>query len=306
MNIQYTIWQWIAFFVVYSFIGWCYESTYVSIKHKKWVNRGFMRGPFLPLYGSGAVVMLFVSIPFRGNLVLTFLAGAVGATLLEYITGEIMEALFKVKYWDYTNRKFNFRGHICLAATCLWGVFTVLLVYLIHQPVENFIFHIPEKVLEVIMMLFATYVISDFSISFKTAMELRGVLIRLDEVKKEMQRYQKRMDVLLAFADDAKDQVVMSTYERFDELNDALEERLAHLKEIRERMDQIDLSEEIKEELEDLRIRIRVSLEKGRELRIPRGILTRSMLRNNPNLVSKLFRETLEDLKEATSRIKRK
>lgn len=77
----YTTVDWLMFFYIYCFLGWCFESTYVSIQHKKWINRGFMRGPFLPLYGSGAVIMLFVTIPVRDNFFLTFLFGAVGATI---------------------------------------------------------------------------------------------------------------------------------------------------------------------------------------------------------------------------------
>lgn len=81
MNYEiYTTVDWLMFFYIYCFLGWCFESTYVSLHQKKWVNRGFMRGPFLPLYGSGAVIMLFVTIPVRDNIFLTFLFGAIGAT----------------------------------------------------------------------------------------------------------------------------------------------------------------------------------------------------------------------------------
>ena len=83
---QYTIVQWLFFFYFYCFFGWCFESAYVSIKEKHFVNRGFMKGPFLPLYGSGAIMMLVVSKPFETNLVLVYLAGCVGATILEYVT----------------------------------------------------------------------------------------------------------------------------------------------------------------------------------------------------------------------------
>ena len=120
----YTTVDWLMFFYIYCFLGWCFESTYVSIQHKKWINRGFMRGPFLPLYGSGAVIMLFVTIPVRDNVFLTFLFGAVGATILEYFTGAAMEALFKVRYWDYSNNRFNLNGHICLGTTIAWGFLT--------------------------------------------------------------------------------------------------------------------------------------------------------------------------------------
>ena len=91
---HYTAIQWLFFFYFYCFFGWCFESTYVSLKSRKLVNRGFCRGPFLPLYGSGAIMMLVVSMPFQDNLVLVYIAGCIGATVLEYVTGVTMEALF--------------------------------------------------------------------------------------------------------------------------------------------------------------------------------------------------------------------
>ena len=118
----YTWIQWLFFFFFYSFFGWCFESTYVSLHEKRFVNRGFIRGPFLPLYGTGALMMLIVSMPFQDNLILTYVAGCVGATVLEYITGVLMETLFKVRYWDYSHKKFNFQGQICLESSLAWTV----------------------------------------------------------------------------------------------------------------------------------------------------------------------------------------
>lgn len=85
-------------FYLYCFFGWIFESTYVSLKQKRFVNRGFLRLPMLPLYGSGAVMMLWVSIPFQDSLILTYISGVIGATVLEYVTGYVMERLFKVRY----------------------------------------------------------------------------------------------------------------------------------------------------------------------------------------------------------------
>ena len=95
---QYSIIEWLFFFYLYCFCGWIFESTFVSLKSRKFVNRGFMRGPFLPIYGSGAIMMLVVSMPFQDNIFLTYIAGCIGATALELVTGELMEALFKVRY----------------------------------------------------------------------------------------------------------------------------------------------------------------------------------------------------------------
>ena len=134
---HYTVIQWLFFFYFYCFCGWCFESTYVSIKTKKLTNRGFMRGPFLPIYGSGAIMMLVVSMPFKDSLILTYIAGCIGATALEYVTGVTMEALFKVRYWDYSKNKFNFQGHICLGSSLAWGFLTILMTEFVHVPVDG-------------------------------------------------------------------------------------------------------------------------------------------------------------------------
>lgn len=319
MDMPYTIVQWICFFFIYGFLGWCYESAYVSIKHKQWVNRGFVRGPLLPLYGSGAILLLFVTIPFRENLLLMFVSGAIGATILEYVTGVAMEALFKVRYWDYSKRKFNFQGHICLAATTLWGVFAIVIVKVVHRPIENLVMVLPETIVEIFVMVVTVVFAADFALSFKAAIDIRDVLIKLEEVQREMERMQKRMDVILAFAEDSREQVVMNTYERLDELTESLEERFARVKELREKLD-AKIEEEIrerseewkerkeewksksdayKEELEELRINFRVNMEKRFQLLHRKDFFRRDMIRSNPSMVSKQFKEALEDVKRA-------
>ena len=109
------------------------ESVHVSIRTRKLTNRGFLRGPFLPLYGSGAIMMLVVSMPFQENGFLVYLAGCVGATVLEYVTGILMETLFKVRYWDYSKYPLNFQGRVCIGTTLAWGLLTILLTRVIHE-----------------------------------------------------------------------------------------------------------------------------------------------------------------------------
>lgn len=137
MMYGYSIEQWITFFAVYCFVGWGFESIYVSIEHRKWVNRGFLNGPFLPIYGFGAIIMLFAALPVRDNIALTFLFGMAGATALEYFTGYVMEKMFHVKYWDYTYEPLNVDGYICLGCSLMWGALSVLLVRVVHRPTER-------------------------------------------------------------------------------------------------------------------------------------------------------------------------
>lgn len=107
----------LLYFFFYSFVGWIWESSYVSILTKRLTNRGFLTGPMLPIYGIGAVVMLCATYPVQSSDVGIFLLGLIAATMLEYVTGVVMEALFQVRYWDYSDKKFNIQGHICLSSS---------------------------------------------------------------------------------------------------------------------------------------------------------------------------------------------
>ena len=229
--IHYKAFQWLFFFYMYCFFGWCFESAWVSFKSRKLVNRGFMRGPFLPLYGSGAIMMLVVSMPFRDNLLLTYFAGVIGATVLEYITGVTMEALFKVRYWDYSNQHFNYQGHICLSSSVAWGFLTILMTRVVHQPIEQVVMAIPQKPLAYFTAMVTIYIVIDFTLSFKAALDLRDVLDRMQRLKEEMERMQRRLDVIIAFNNEEKEQKRQERELSLSELSSGLKQRFASLKE---------------------------------------------------------------------------
>ena len=128
----YTPGQWALLFFFYCFCGWVWESCYVSAKQRHWVNRGFLHGPLLPIYGSGAIIILFATLPVADNFWLVYFLGMLAATALEYVVGAVMEQLFKVRYWDYTKQPFNLHGYICLTSSIAWGFFSDLLIYVIH------------------------------------------------------------------------------------------------------------------------------------------------------------------------------
>ncbi len=195
---HYTVIQWLFFFYFYCFCGWCIESTYVSLKSRKLTNRGFLRGPFIPLYGSGAIMMLVVSMPFQDNFVMTYIAGCIGATVLEYVTGVAMEALFKVRYWDYSKNKFNFQGHVCLGTSLAWGLLTILMTEFVHKHVEHAVLLVPEQLLTVVTLVLTAGIFADLALSFKAAIDLRDILLKMEQAKEEMARIQKRLDVIIA------------------------------------------------------------------------------------------------------------
>ncbi len=300
---SYTMAQWLFFFYFYCFFGWCFESSYVSLKKRQPVNRGFIRGPFLPLYGSGAVMMLLVSMPFQHNLLLTYIAGCIGATALEYVTGVVMEALFKVRYWDYSNQKFNFQGQICLSSTLAWGGLTILMTRVVHKPVEGLVFAIPEGVLSAVTFVLTIYIVADFTLSFKAAIDLRDVLVKMEAAKEELERVQKRLDVIIALSNEEWEAKKQERSLRAEELVASIEERLSSLKE-RIQSEVSVYPDGIKEEIQELRMKYRINIEK----RVQPGVLKnyKQVFKGNPSMVSRRFKDALQELKEAVDERRKK
>ncbi|MCM1343511.1 MAG: putative ABC transporter permease [Lachnospiraceae bacterium] len=326
---QYSVIQWLFFFYFYCFMGWCIESAHVSIRTRKLTNRGFMRGPFLPLYGSGAIMMLVVSMPFQDSIILTYLAGCVGATILEYITGVTMEALFKVRYWDYSNQKFNFQGHICLGTTLSWGLLTILMTEIVHVPVEKLMLSIPYRILTIVTIFLTVIIAVDFALSFKAAIDLRNILVRMEQAKQELVHIQKRLDVIFALANEEwesrkeewenrKEERVVRREERnegilakteafteglsirIEDLRSSIEGKLAGIKSMVQSKPSQYL-EDAGEELSDLKTEYAVNVEKRKQLGRIRDFFQRDMLRSNPGMTSVKFREALEELKRNVS-----
>jgi hypothetical protein len=126
-------------------------------------------------------------------------AGCVGATALEYTTGVLMESLFKIRYWDYSHKKFNYKGQVCLESTLVWGFFTVVFTHYLQVPVEMLLLSIPYRVISVVTIAVTVVFSADFMLAFRTAMDIGDVLVYMEKVKGEMQRMQKRLDVIVAF-----------------------------------------------------------------------------------------------------------
>ncbi len=195
----YTFSTWLLFFYFYCFLGWVWETCYVSVLKARWVNRGFMRGPFLPIYGSGAIVVLIFTLPFRTNAWLVFVVGMTSATLLEYFTGAAMEKMFHVRYWDYSRQRLNLNGHICVTSSLAWGCFSVILTLYGHTPVERFVTNMNENVLEIIVFVLTVYISIDMAESIREAVNLKEVLLGLEENSEDFRRLQKHIEVVSAF-----------------------------------------------------------------------------------------------------------
>ncbi len=309
---HYTAIQWLFFFYFYCFFGWCFESTYVSLKSRKLVNRGFCRGPFLPLYGSGAIMMLVVSMPFQDNLLLVYVAGCIGATVLEYVTGVTMEALFKVRYWDYSQNKFNFQGHICLGSSLAWGILTILMTEYIHKPIEQIVLSVPDSILTPVTLVLTALIGADFALSFKAALDLRDVLEKMEKAKEEMLRIQKRLDVIIAVTgeemENRREGISESLAQKKEDITGGITTRMEDLKSsIEEKLESIRTSaqkspgkyvESVKNEVMELKQKYIRSLADRESVSSLRDFFQRDMIRSNPTMSSEKFKDALEELKE--------
>ena len=129
----------VAAFIIYSMLGWLVESIYMSICNKKLTNRGFGKGPFCPIYGFGAVIGYLVLRSLSSNPLLLYCAGAVMATVFEYLVGRLMLGIFGEVWWDYTNKPCNFQGLICLESTIAWGFYAIIIITFLHGKVMGMI-----------------------------------------------------------------------------------------------------------------------------------------------------------------------
>ncbi len=258
---EYTVSQWVIFFFWYCFLGWIWESCYVSVnkaikkRRWEWINRGFLNGPAIPIYGFAAISILLGTIGVRDRTMLVFVLGALAATLMELFTGSTMERIFHVKYWDYSELPLNYKGYICFFVSLFWGLLSIFLVKVIHVPIENLLFKCPIILTEIVSLLLVGVFAYDFHESLNAALDMKDILEKLADGRVIIERLENRVDAVIAFT--------------------AIP----------------DLSE-IREIPKSARKEIRYRLEKSRSRRIALH------LRHNPTAISRKYKEAFEELKE--------
>lgn len=275
--------QWALFFFLYSFLGWVWESCYVSLRQGRWVNRGFLNGPLLPIYGFGAVAILLFTLPVAANPLLVFLMGMTGATLLEYVTGWTMERLFHVRYWDYSMYRFNLNGYICLPASLCWGAFSLVMLRLIHPVVSGWVAMLaPAAALTAALALSAFFAV-DLLVSLRQAVDMRSLLQSLSASSRHIARLQKRYEVEAAFAPGGLVRGIETAQSRLQALRRQRRQLLRTLSV--EASGDVDAARLVREEL---------SAMEGRTDSMYRRALRH--LRRNPGAVSRRCAEGLRDM----------
>ncbi len=320
---QYLLREWVFIFCFYSVVGYIWETVYCSLKEGKLLNRGFMKGPFLPIYGFGVCIMMIAAGPFNGkNILAECISGMVCATVLEYVTGELMQHLFKVRYWDYSKEKFNLNGHICLGASLGWFVATFIVNEIFRGPVDTLVHSLTAFQMYLIDNIVMGIAIVDFAISFKAAMDLRIILVKMEKARHELRLMQRRLDVLVAVVSDETKQTYKdftegisemyedftdSVSERFDHFEAGVGRRLDYLKDNAKALgDKMipDSGKKIVDEIVGMTERYANALKEHASFdhlksKIKKFYI-RSIIRSNPSMTSDEYKEALEELKSST------
>lgn len=224
------------FFSVYSMIGWLCESIYCSIPQKRWINRGFLNGPFCPVYGFGALLILAVLSPLLGvfefplELIVLFFTATLLTSVLEYVTSVLLEKLFHTSWWDYSNHKYQIHGRVCLMNSLLFGVMSTLVLEVLHPLISSLLTAIPRIVSFPLAGGLFVYFILDGTVTTIGILRMNGKLAQLQTILDEIRErtaavaetnlagLEHSLDELRDKADEFKSETLLSLRQALEEL----------------------------------------------------------------------------------------
>ena len=280
----------ILYFFVYGFLGWCTEVAFAACKERKFVNRGFLKGPICPIYGIGVVIVVQFLTPYKENLVLLYIASVVMVTALEWVTGFILEKIFHNKWWDYSKMPLNLNGYVCLLFSLIWGVACVLIVDFIHPLIHKVLSWIPFPVGMTLIVVLSIVMFVDLYVTASTILKMNKHLEKMKEIAADLHRisdelgesiYQEVVEVL-----ERKDGWKLKVQEASGDFKDKIQGASGGVK------DKIQgVSDEAMEKIADLKKKYKEIGGKGTQI-------SRRLLKAFPRIESERYREAIEDLKK--------
>lgn len=288
------IYSLLLYFFIYSFLGWCTEVAYATVKERRFVNRGFLNGPWCPIYGVGVSAVVTLLDGFRDSLLLLYLSSLVLVTLIEGMTGFIMDKIFHHKWWDYTGLPLNIGGYVCLPFSIAWGAACVVIVKGIHPLIERLVGFLPEAAGAALLCVLTVCLAADVAVTTAGILKLNRRLDMLERIGAELHEISDRMGANIH-------ENVMDAMEKAEALEDVAQARKEQLDalsgEARERLDL--LSGETRERYDMLRQRY--SELTGATLQA-----SRRLVRAFPRMESRRHKELLDELKRRLEEVTRK
>ena len=190
-------------FIVYAILGWCMEVIGKLIECKRFINRGFLIGPYCPIYGYGAILITFLLNRYSSDPIVLFVMGMVVCGILEYLTSCFMETIFKARWWDYSQRKFNINGRVCLNTIIPFGLLGMFIMYVSNPFFIEKIKIIPEKVINITFWSIIAIYMIDNIVSFivikyvsKSEKDLGKELDNTEEITKKVKEILQSKSIL--------------------------------------------------------------------------------------------------------------
>lgn len=171
------------------------ETVYTLITEKKLYNRGFLIGPYCPIYGIGCVLILVLLSKYQAHPVTLFVLAIVICSLLEYLTSYIMEKVFKARWWDYSNNRFNINGRICLETMVPFGIAACFIIYIVNPFVSELLNNIPITIVNVLEIIIAVIFVTDVITSFNIVNHFKNTVknVSLDDKTDDINKYVKKV-----------------------------------------------------------------------------------------------------------------
>ncbi|MDY3031132.1 MAG: hypothetical protein SOS24_05165 [Clostridia bacterium] len=270
----YDLWDIVLMFFIYGFMGWCLEVAFFGVTEGKFVNRGFLNGPICPIYGFGAMIVIMLLLPLKKNIALLYICSVLITSLLEFVTGLVLEKLYHVRWWDYSDRPFNIMGHVCLSFSLAWGIACVVVMYVIHPPIAGTVTKLNGVAEIIIVSILLAVFISDVAVTVATLKKLRLRLRKMHEIADKMHEISEEIGERVF-------EVTESAVKKYDEIKESEE-----FTEFKEKYDAIKERADIKE-----------LKEKYNKLAVENGILQKRIIKAFPGMKSKNHSKFLESIK---------
>ncbi|MDD3278519.1 MAG: putative ABC transporter permease [Lachnospiraceae bacterium] len=192
MRIEF-LYQLLWLFFAYSFFGWVLETMAVISKKKKFANRGIMNGPLCCIYGVAAVIISAALRELTNNWFFLFLGSMIFATIIEWVGGKLMEFFFRRRWWDYSGKKFNLDGYICLEYSLFWGVCGVLGLKYLNPCLLSAYHLIPKYVVRVLLLVLLAILVIDGIGSYAVLRKLTKPMPNIERINDELTRVSKHL-----------------------------------------------------------------------------------------------------------------
>lgn len=293
---EYQAHEIILLFFIYAFLGWCCEVAFAACKQGKFINRGFLNGPICPIYGFGVIGVAVALYPVRDNLLMLYLGAVVLTTLIEFVTGYMLERIFHARWWDYSNMPMNIMGYVCLLFSMIWGLACLVIVRWLHPWIVAAVQWLPPVVCIILDCLFVLIFIVDLCATVSAARKLSERLVRLTELGQELHAISDEIGQTISDRTLAARQYVRDGEENFNGQKARIQQQF-ELKEAQishwleqQRVQKNERTEEIRTRFEQVRLRLSQTLEE-------KNFVQRRLLKAFPNLRSQDRQEALDALR---------